>query len=81
MMPSMSIGIDGIFQSLDRIVSIYQCNIIHEIGHSYCSDVWQELGVYATSLNLICSHLILSDVSNHKLKAMQRISMSQNRLL
>ena len=53
MMPSMSIGIYGIFHSLDRIESIYPCNIIHEIGHSYCSDVWQELGVYATSLNLI----------------------------
>ena len=53
MMPSMSIGIDGIFHSLDRIASIYQCNIIHEISHSYCSDVWQELCVYATSLNLI----------------------------
>ena len=44
----MSIGIYGIFHSLDRIESIYQCNIIHEISHAYCSDFWQELGVYAT---------------------------------
>lgn len=43
MMPSMSIGIDGIFHSLDRIASIYQCNIIHEISHSYCSVACQGL--------------------------------------
>ena len=43
MMPSMSIGIDGIFHSLDRIESIYQCNIIHEISHTHCSVACQGL--------------------------------------
>nr|DAJ79819.1 MAG TPA: hypothetical protein [Caudoviricetes sp.] len=44
--PSIHICTDGRIQTRGRITNIYPCNIIHEISHAHCSDVWQVLRVH-----------------------------------
>lgn len=73
------------------ITNIYPCNIIHEISHAHCSDVWQVLSVHrafhwfwSQGWEAYASWRLASEQChslNQKLKAMQRIRLSQTRLL